>query len=104
MELKRWADENNIEFPSDSASDAEFDAFCNNEPVISLITQELKRFEIEINNYERVRAWTFIKPLTPENDLLTQKMSLKRHNIAKVYENTIDGLYSKQLGNAVQRD
>lgn len=97
-ELKRWAEENNIAFPS---SQPEFNDFYSSEAVISLITEELKRFEHDINSYERIRAWTFIEPLTPENDLLTQKMSLKRHNIANVHGDVIEGLYSGKVGNAM---
>ena len=95
VELKRWAEENGISFPS---SDSELESFYSNPAVIELMTSELKRFEGDINSYERIRAWTFIDPLTPENDLLTQKMSLKRHNIAKAYEETINGLYSGEIG------
>jgi long-chain acyl-CoA synthetase len=103
-ELKRWADDNNVSFPS-SDSKAEFDIFYANPSVIALISSELKRFESEINSYERIRSWTFIDPLTPENDLLTQKMSLKRHNIAKVYAETIEDMYASphRLGHTLER-
>ena len=93
MELKRWAGENGVAFPSSSS---EFDAFYSDAAVIALISAELQRFESEINSYERIRAWAFIEPLTPENDLLTQKMSLKRHNISKVHADTIDAIYAHE--------
>lgn len=99
-ELKRWAEENKIAFPS---CKSEFNSFYSNPAVIDLISKELKRFESEINSYERIRAWTFIEPLTPENDLLTQKMSLKRHNISTVYADTIDGLYTHEVGHRLER-
>jgi long-chain acyl-CoA synthetase len=96
VELQRWAGENNISFPSPTSDRS---AFFLEPAVIALISKEIQHFEGELNSYERIRAWTFVDPFTPENDLLTQKMSLKRHNIAQVYEKMIDGLYAKQLGN-----
>jgi hypothetical protein len=34
------------------------------------------------------------EPFTVENDMLTQKMSIKRHNVVKAYAAAIDDLYA----------
>lgn len=96
-ELRLWARERGIPFPT---SPSEYPAFYSLSSVQSLFSQELRAVESEINPYERVRRWAFIEALTPENDLLTQKLSLKRHNIAREHGDVIEGLYAGRLGHS----
>ena len=50
--------------------------------------QQLKKFEIP-------RDWAFVAPFTAANNMLTPKMSIRRHMVMKYYEDVIENMYKE---------
>lgn len=101
-ELKKWAerlDGNGMPvFPS-TADKSAMSAFLSSEAVIDLINRELVKYASDLKRYEYVQAWTFLdEPFSPENDMLTQKMSMKRQNVARAYSDLIGKIYNGEIG------
>lgn len=98
-ELTQWAALNNVTIPQDRASN-EFAAFLSSsEKLQKLFTDELVKYSSELKHYEYVKRYVLLAdPFTPENNLLTQKMSLKRHNVSKVYADTIARIFNGEIG------
>jgi long-chain acyl-CoA synthetase len=58
------------------------------------IGEELARYSAEWKGYEKIVKWALItEEFTTENDLLTPKMSVKRRNVVKRYQDVLDSLY-----------
>ncbi|CAE7714249.1 ACSL1, partial [Symbiodinium microadriaticum] len=95
-ELSKWAEENGYEEGSID--------FCTHPEVVKLITEEIVKYTShELKHYEFVKRYTLLRePFSPENNLLTQKMSLKRHNVSKVYAEIIADMFSGNIGHDVQ--
>jgi long-chain acyl-CoA synthetase len=63
--------------------------------VVGACKDKLKKFEIP-------EKFLLIKhPFTIENDMLTQKLSIKRHIVFKHYSSAIDAVYSDKSGKLV---
>jgi long-chain acyl-CoA synthetase len=59
------------------------------------IGDEIERFGAEFKGYERPKKWAILtEEFTPENGLLTPKLSVKRREVIARYRATIDGLYA----------
>lgn len=43
------------------------------------------------------------EPFSVENDMLTQKLSVKRHNVVKAYTTAIEQLYATPLSSTLRR-
>jgi long-chain acyl-CoA synthetase len=64
------------------------------EKVRAKIKAEIDRLSSTFKGYERVRAFTLVsEDFTMQNDLLTPKLSIKRHNILKKWGKDIERLY-----------
>jgi len=53
---------------------------------ISSHCSKLKKFEIP-------QSWAAVEPFTIENDMLTPKMSIKRHKVVDLYKDVIENMY-----------
>ena len=71
-----------------------------NHPVFTgEVSAQLTEAGVGLKSYERPGAWTAIlHPFSPENHLLTPKMSLRRQNILAKYQPTIEALYEGSIG------
>lgn len=64
------------------------------EDFIRMVTVEIIARSKEMKNYERPFKWMpLFTPFTQENQLLTPKMSLRRPNVVKEYEELIHHMY-----------
>jgi len=50
----------------------------------------LKKFEIP-------KKWSFVSPFTSANNMLTPKMSIRRHMVVKTYEDVIENMYGNEV-------
>jgi long-chain acyl-CoA synthetase len=111
-ELQKWAEHHRggagiPAFPASSEGKLAFasgegDAFLESPAVIDLITSDLRKYAVDLKRYEYVQTWVFLKePFSAENDMLTQKMSMKRHNVSKVYAELLSKIYRGEIGNQV---
>jgi len=61
--------------------------------------EEMKATLQAIKSYERPSRWALIEEeFTVENGLLTPKLSVKRREVIKRYQSTLDGLYARRAG------
>ena len=63
------------------------------EKVKSLIDMEIKTTCARLKKYEVPQAWAFVAPFTAANNMLTPKMSIRRHKVISTYEDLISYLY-----------
>ena len=86
--LRRWADNEGIDLPDDDA------ALCDDDRVRERIQQEVDRVNERFEKHETIKQFRLV-PLewTPENDLLTSSMKLKRRNIRERFQGEIDAMY-----------
>jgi long-chain acyl-CoA synthetase len=67
---------------------------ANNPRVRELIKGELETFSKEFRAYERPKAFAVTSAdFTTENGMLTPKMSVRRNQVLKHYQSTLDALY-----------
>lgn len=88
--IEEWADENAIDLPDDRED------ISTDERVQEWIEEDIERVNENFAKHERIKEFELI-PIewTPENDLLTSSMKLKRRNITDRFEERIEGIYSE---------
>ena len=70
------------------------EALCKNPEVRALIQKEIEKYSKEWKGYERPKAFALLPDeWSVDNDMLTPKLSLKRRNVVKKYEQSIEELY-----------
>lgn len=86
--LEKWAKQQGIQ-------DTTPQALVRNPDVEKLIQDEIVKFATDLKNYERPhRVLLVTDEFTPENDMLTPSLKLKRRNVIAQYEKQIDELYA----------
>jgi long-chain acyl-CoA synthetase len=89
--IERWADENEIDLPDDRED------ICTDERVHEWIGEEIERVNENFAKHERIKEFAVVPvEWTPENDLLTSSMKLKRRNITDRFEERIEGIYAEE--------
>eukprot|EP00586_Coscinodiscus_wailesii_P005892 CAMPEP_0172488806 /NCGR_PEP_ID=MMETSP1066-20121228/18529_1 /TAXON_ID=671091 /ORGANISM="Coscinodiscus wailesii, Strain CCMP2513" /LENGTH=676 /DNA_ID=CAMNT_0013256273 /DNA_START=120 /DNA_END=2150 /DNA_ORIENTATION=+ len=68
----------------------------NDERVTILIRGEVERQTSMLKKFEVPQSWAFVAPFTAANDMLTPKMSIRRHKVIKAYEDVINHLYGDE--------
>ena len=87
--LKKWAESNGI-------GALEHSSLVGDARVQGKIGDEIERFGAEFKGYERPKKWALItEEFTPENGLLTPKLSVKRREVITRYQSMIDSLYPR---------
>ncbi|KAL3922081.1 MAG: hypothetical protein SGILL_002395 [Bacillariaceae sp.] len=62
----------------------------------SLIDEEIRQSCAKLKKYEIPREWAFVAPFTAANNMLTPKMSVRRHNVVAAYQDAISHLYGDE--------
>ena len=75
---------------SDTMTD---DELVNNESVKNLIDDEIENACSNMKKFEVPREWSFVAPFTAANNMLTPKMSIRRHVVIRTYVDVIAGMY-----------
>jgi long-chain acyl-CoA synthetase len=75
------------------AGDISEEELVNEKKVRGLISEEIKLNCYNVKRYEVPRAWLITPPFTAGNNMLTPKMSIRRHVVIKEYEEMITDLY-----------
>jgi long-chain acyl-CoA synthetase len=65
----------------------------NDTKVMDLIDQEMKKNCAHLKKFEIPQEWAFVAPFTAANNMLTPKMSVRRHKVMEAYEDVISLLY-----------
>lgn len=90
--------------PQVSKAEAEqsMKAVYEDEDFVQLVTMELQRHGAGVKSYERPSAWLpLAQAFSPENEMLTPKLSLRRPNVLKVHQGSIDAMYAGHVGHQV---
>ncbi|WP_136715701.1 AMP-dependent synthetase/ligase [Halorientalis salina] len=86
--IERWADEEDIAIPSEQI------AICEDQRVHEWIEEAVEDVNDRFEKHERIKTFELI-PMewTPENDMLTSSMKLKRRNILEKFSGKVDRIY-----------
>ena len=94
-QLEAWAEKN-----SGGLKDGETpnDLLTRND-VQKLIANEVRAASSTMKGFEAPKRWMYLEePFTPDNHMLTPKMSIRRKNVMGKYEPLIHGLYDNTVG------
>ncbi len=70
---------------------------ANDERVKNLIDTEITRSCQKLKKFEIPTKWAFVAPFTLANNMLTPKMSIRRHKVVEAYEDVISHLYGDDI-------
>jgi long-chain acyl-CoA synthetase len=68
---------------------------ANDPQVTNLIDEELEKNCASLKKFEIPQKWAFVAPFTAANNLITPKMSIRRHKVMEAYEDVISVLYGE---------
>ena len=68
---------------------------ASDENVRKLIDEEISKSCARLKKFEIPKKWAFVGPFTAANNMLTPKMSIRRHKVIEAYEDTINNLYGE---------
>lgn len=87
--LEHWATQNDLDLPADPES------ICSDERVRAWINSEIERVNRQFEDSERIKEFELVSTeWTPENDLLTPSMKLKRRNIFERFDEQVERIYA----------
>jgi long-chain acyl-CoA synthetase len=72
------------------------DDLVNDERVKELIDTEIASACKNLKKFEVPKEWAIVAPFTAANNMLTPKMSVRRHKVMEAYEDLISELYGDE--------
>eukprot|EP01040_Poterioochromonas_malhamensis_P003295 gene3295-3513_t len=76
--------------------------FVQHPAFIRKVTKEIVKHSKLTKSYERPVYWVpIIQPFTPENQMLTPKLSLRRNNVVKAYDHLLQSIYEGKTGHQI---
>lgn len=69
------------------------DELANDLAVKELIDNEIVESCMKLKKFEVPKEWAFVAPFTAANNMLTPKMSIRRHKVMDAYDELIDWMY-----------
>ena len=89
--IRRWADNEGIDLPEDP------EAICADERVHEYIGEEVETVNATRSKHERIKEFRLVPyEWTPENDLLTPSMKIKRRNVRDQFAEQIEDIYGEK--------
>jgi long-chain acyl-CoA synthetase len=80
------------------------DELANDERVKTLIDREIKNTCARLKKFEIPQEWAFVAPFTAANNMLTPKMSIRRHKVIHTYGDIISHMYGDEINVAPSAD
>jgi long-chain acyl-CoA synthetase len=65
--------------------------------VRALMNKEIESNSIKLKKFEIPTKWAFVAPFTAANNMLTPKMSIRRHKVIDTYDSLISRLYNEDI-------
>ncbi len=84
--------------------DVSEEELVNDDRVKGLIAAEIKLNCYKVKRYEVPQNFLIVSPFTASNNMLTPKMSIRRHVVIKTYEDMIADLYNGNIHEGFQFD
>jgi long-chain acyl-CoA synthetase len=98
IELRAWGQKQGLPFTDES----NLSDMVKYEEVLKLLGDELKAVSGTLKAYERPKQWIALEEaFSPDNQMLTAKLSIRRNNIMAAYSSIIDDLYSGSKGHDI---
>jgi long-chain acyl-CoA synthetase len=72
------------------------DELVNDDRVKALIDKEIQSSCKKIKKFEIPHQWAFVAPFTAANNMLTPKMSIRRHKVIQTYADVISHMYGDE--------
>eukprot|EP00542_Grammatophora_oceanica_P015624 CAMPEP_0194026162 /NCGR_PEP_ID=MMETSP0009_2-20130614/475_1 /TAXON_ID=210454 /ORGANISM="Grammatophora oceanica, Strain CCMP 410" /LENGTH=683 /DNA_ID=CAMNT_0038664711 /DNA_START=119 /DNA_END=2170 /DNA_ORIENTATION=- len=69
---------------------------ANDERVKQLIDAEIETNCYKLKKFEIPTKWAFVAPFTAANNMLTPKMSIRRHKVMEAYADVVNDLYTDE--------
>ena len=88
----------------DVGSDVPEEELANDQRVKDLIDSEIQQSCYSMKKFEVPTKWAFVAPFTVANDMLTPKMSIRRHKVQQVYQDLIDEVYGAFLSSDARKE
>ena len=79
------------------------DDLVDDKRVRSLLDAEIAAHCIKCKKFEVPKAWAIVAPFTVANNMMTQKLSVRRHNVYDAYSNIVDSLYTGERAQTHQQ-
>jgi long-chain acyl-CoA synthetase len=97
--IRRWADREGVDVPDTN------EAICDDDRVREYIQEDVDRVNGQFEKYERIKEFRMVPvEWTPENDLLTPSMKVKRRNVLERFAEQYDDIYGEQEARAAADD
>jgi long-chain acyl-CoA synthetase len=80
------------------------DELASDERVKSLIDSEIRMTCARLKKFEIPQEWALVAPFTAANNMLTPKMSIRRHKVIHAYGDVISRMYEDEPVVAVSAD
>jgi len=88
--LERWAERNDLDLPEES------EAIATDERVREWVRTEVDAVNESLASHEQIKEFRLIgTEWTPDNDMLTPSMKLKRRNVLEAYDDEIEAMYGR---------
>ena len=71
------------------------DQIANDPRLHDLIDAEIQKSCYKLKKFEIPTKWAFVAPFTAENNMVTPKLSIRRHKVMEAYEDLINHLYGE---------
>jgi long-chain acyl-CoA synthetase len=89
--VRQWADREGVEIPETNED------ICEDPQVRAYIETEVERINENFEKYERIKEFRLVPvEWTPENDLLTPSMKIKRRNVLDRFTEKYDDIYGEE--------
>jgi long-chain acyl-CoA synthetase len=89
--IERCAEKEDVSLPADEW------AICRDDAVREWVQEEVEEVNRQFEKHEQIKAFRLVpEEWTPENDMLTPSMKLKRRNILDRYDGEVDAIYGGQ--------
>jgi long-chain acyl-CoA synthetase len=86
--LEQWAEDQDVDLPDSR------EAICEDDRVNEWIQEEVDRLNQELGKLESIKKFKLVPyEWTPDNDLLTPSMKIKRRNVRDQFQDRIDEIY-----------
>lgn len=72
------------------------DDLANDARVKVLIDQQIQTTCARLKKFEIPQSWAFVAPFTAANNMLTPKMSIRRHKVIQTYGDIISHMYGDE--------
>ncbi|MFC6835936.1 AMP-dependent synthetase/ligase [Halomarina ordinaria] len=88
--VRSWAEREGVDLPADR------EALCDDERVRAYVGEAIERVNEGLGKAERIKQFELVpEEWTPENDLLTPSLKLKRRNIRARYADRVEAVYDR---------